>query len=638
MTPIQLLLVEDSEDDAILLLRELHQAIPDIHHLRVDTLEQFDSALRGQRWDIVISDYRLGQFTALEALEKLQNTRRDIPFIVVSGAVGEDVAVTTIKAGASDYIMKDSLTRLASAVDRELRDAVRRDEHRRADEALRQSEERFSKVFKASPVGISISRLSDGRFVEVNDAFLKVFGYRRDELIGFNSFELNMWVDPQQRQRLIARLCRKGSIKEFETKFRTKAGELGDSIISCELIDLNQELHALTLLHDVTERKALEAKLIQSQKMESIGQLAGGIAHDFNNILTVIQGQASLLLAQGQMNPECSESVRDIAWAADRAAKLTRQLLLFSRRQLLQPKILNLHTVVGGMTKMLERILGEDLSLQIRTSPDIPTIKADAGMMEQIILNLAVNARDAMPQGGHLSIEMAEVDIIGNAASFGPEAKAGRFVCLSVSDTGCGIPPENLSRIFDPFFTTKEIGKGTGLGLATIYGIVKQHNGWIKVKSEIGSGTQFQIFLPAMDAPVPAVAKIPRSSMQGGSETILVVEDEEALRSLVAMILRRNGYTVMEAASGVDAWEVWKQHRADIDLVLTDLVMPKGLNGRDLAAQLHAEKPSLKVIFTSGYSAEFLKEGSMLQEGINFLQKPYTCERLLQLVHMCLHS
>jgi signal transduction histidine kinase/ActR/RegA family two-component response regulator len=392
----------------------------------------------------------------------------------------------------------------------------------------------------------------------------------------------------------------------------------------------------LSLFRDVTLQRRLEDQLRQSQKMEAIGQLAGGVAHDFNNILTVIHGHASLLLASG-LDDTGARSAQQITQASERAAGLTRQLLTFSRRQLIQPKRLDMNKVVGNMTDMLGRILGEDVSLQLKYSQSPATVEADAGMMEQVLLNLAVNARDAMPRGGQLGVRISIVEVNEDHVRRHPDARVGTFVCVSKSDTGCGIPPENLPRIFEPFFTTKEIGKGTGLGLATVYGIVKQHQGWIEVESTVGKGSVFRIYVPFIGAEQPEAEKpATQITIRGGTETILLVEDEKPVRELVARILQKYGYKILQAGNGIEAVEVWRQNMDRIDLLLTDLVMPDNMNGRELAETLWKEKPDLKVIFTSGYSADIVGKDFKLESNLNFLQKPYQPQTLALAVRRCL--
>ena len=387
-------------------------------------------------------------------------------------------------------------------------------------------------------------------------------------------------------------------------------------------------------VEDITDRLSLEAQLRQSQKMESIGQLAAGVAHDFNNMLTVIQGHSGMMLSKANLPPGLLDCAQAIYFAAERAASLTRQLLMFSRKNVMQPKPLDLRAVVGNLSKMLKRVLGETITLEFNPLPELPLVQADIGMIEQVIMNLVVNARDAMPNGGTLTISAHPVEIRAAYVQTHPEARVGAFVCLRVSDTGCGMDAATLGRIFEPFFTTKEVGKGTGLGLATVYGIVKQHEGWIEVTSEVGKGSTFNVFLPASSEPLKVAS--PESPLvapvRGGQETILVVEDEPVLRDMAQLILQDCGYRVLEAGSGAEALQVWERQAKAIDLVLTDMVMPGGMSGRELAARLFANHPPLKVIFTSGYNVEEAKTDFFRRSGGVFLQKPYTRADLVKAV------
>ena len=365
-----------------------------------------------------------------------------------------------------------------------------------------------------------------------------------------------------------------------------------------------------------------------TNRMEPIGRLAGGVAHDFNNILTVILGNASHLLERTGTSVEGQEVIR----AAERAANLTKQLLLFSRKQVLQPVDLDLNAVVGNLTRMLQRILGEDILLRADFAARLPIIHADQGMMEQVLLNLAVNARDAMPNGGELCVS-TRLSLATTPDAVRPaDLPTGAYVCLSVRDTGTGIAAQTLPRIFEPFFTTKEAGKGTGLGLATVYGIVKQHGGGIAVDSTPGYGATFHVYLPLAERPVAAAAPRPVESMGGGDECLLVVEDERAVRDLVVRVLKQHGYRVLAATSGAEALELWQAHRAEIALLVTDVVMPGGLTGLELATRLSADRPDLRVVFTSGYSRETSAGAVSLVPGIDFLEKPYHVRQLLSIV------
>jgi PAS domain S-box-containing protein len=387
---------------------------------------------------------------------------------------------------------------------------------------------------------------------------------------------------------------------------------------------------------DVTDMLNLEAQLRHAQKLESVGQLAAGVAHDFNNILTVIQGYSDSLITRASDEAFRVRAAKHISDAARRAATLTRQLLTFSRKQVMQPKIIDLNALLRNVTHMLSRVLGEDIVLEADYLHDLPRIEADGGMIEQIVMNLAVNSRDAMPKGGKLMLATSVAEVNGEYASHHPDARVGRFTCLTVTDTGSGMDAKTMERIFEPFFSTKEVGRGTGLGLATVYGIVRQHEGWINVMSEVGTGTTFTIYFPAIGTAVDSseTAIIEASATRGGKETILLVEDEPEVREFVSEVLRGYDYNVIQAASGPGALRVWDEHKGRIDLLLTDMIMPEGMTGRDLAAHLRQRKPDLKVIYSSGYSSAGRSDAA--QGETAFLAKPYHPPELAHMVRQCL--
>jgi PAS domain S-box-containing protein len=472
----------------------------------------------------------------------------------------------------------------------------------------------------------------DGRFLVANEALAKNFGKETpSQILGLSDVDFFPAELATKFRAEELKVFRGEPLIDYEEKGVSPNGrECTYLTTKVPFRDSEGKIRGLVGIgREITERKQLEEQFRQSQKMDAIGQLSGGVAHDFNNILTVIQGNASLLL-NAQLKPEeKSECSMQIVRATERAADLTRQLLMFSRKQLMQSVNLNLNDVVGQMTKMLQRILGEDIVLQSNYAPNLPPIHADVGMIEQVLLNLVINARDAMPGGGQLTIGTGTEMVDEKQARQNPDAKTGLHVWLTVTDTGCGISVEILPRMFEPFFTTKEVGKGTGLGLATVYGIVKQHHGWISVASEINKGTTFRIYLPP-SAKTGASQKLATSLPQfaRGTETILVVEDELPVRSLVNNLLQRCGYTVLQAKSGADALKIWQEHKDKIQLLLTDIVMPDNMTGIELGRQLQNDKPELKIIYTSGYSGEAAGKGLPLVEGTNFLAKPYRPEKL----------
>jgi PAS domain S-box-containing protein len=497
---------------------------------------------------------------------------------------------------------------------------------------------RLAAIVESSDDAI-IGKDLNGIITNWNNGAEKIFGYAAGEMVGTSILRLIPADRHDEENQILEKIKRGESMKHFETLRQTKDGRLIDiSVTASPITDAaGMVIGVSKVARDITERRKLEAQFRQSQKMEAIGQLAGGVAHDFNNILAVIQLQAGLLKADQNLSLEQLDLAGEIEKAAERAANLTRQLLLFSRRQTMQPRDLDLNQAINDMAKMLRRTLGEDIQLQFKFAMQSLFIHADAGMMDQVLMNLAVNARDAMPKGGQLVIETSAEDFDKSVRAQSARASSGSLVCLSVSDTGCGIPPEIVPRIFEPFFTTKEAGKGTGLGLATVFGIVEQHQGWINVHSEVGHGTTFHIYLPQLTKISRQKPEQPASSvMRGGNETILLVEDDASLRVSLRKSLSQLGYRVLEAVNGIEALEVWKQNRDGIHLLLTDLLMPGGMTGKDLGERLLKENPKLKVIYASGYNAEITSKDFPLEEGVNFLTKPFQAQKLAQTVRNCL--
>ena len=517
---LRVLILEDSDDDAALLLRELRRQNYEPIYARADTAKGMNEALERETWSLVISDYSMPPFTAMQALEILKRRNLDLPFIIVSGTIGEETAAIAMKSGAHDFLTKDKLTRLGAAVERELRDAEERRERKKAEEALRRSEE----------------------------------------------------------------------------------------------------------------------QLRQSQKVEAIGRLAGGIAHDFNNLLTIINGYTELLLARLPGNDKMSRDVNEIRKAGQRAASLTRQLLAFSRKQILEPKVLDLNAIVVELEKMLRRLIGEDIRLTIAPAADLRRIKTDPGQIEQVIMNLVVNARDAMPQGGNLTLETSNVVLDQAYAARHVGVRPGAYVMLAVSDTGCGMDKEAMAHIFEPFFTTKAPGKGTGLGLSTVYGIIKQSGGNVWAYSEPGRGTTFKIYLPQVEGVVDRPPRDgPRTGIPRGSETILLAEDQKELRELIRQMLEMNGYTVIAASDGLEAIEICKRHEAPIHLMLSDVVMPQ-MGGRELAQRLATVRPDMKVLYMSGYTSNAIVHHGILDPGTLFIQKPFTPDSLARKVREVLDA
>lgn len=508
-------------------------------------------------------------------------------------------------------------------------------------ETLRQSEERFRQLAGAVNDVFWMTAPDKNQMLYISPGYERIWGRSCESLVA----SPRSWFDsihPTDQPHVLAAATSKQASGEYDVEYRIlrpdgKVRWIRDRAFSVR--DAAGKVHRIAgLASDITRHRELEEQLRQSQKMETVGQLAGGIAHDFNNILTVILSNAEFLLASPRLDDQDRADTKQIATSATRAASLTRQLLAFSRRQVTQLKPLDLNEIVLSMATFLRRILGEHIQLESQLATDPMGISADANMIEQILLNFAVNSRDAMPGGGSLILKTSSVVIDEAYVRQNIESTAGRYVCLSVTDTGCGIAPEDLPHIFEPFFTTKDIGEGTGLGLATVYGIVKQHQGWITVTSELDRGTTLTVYLPERQETKGLDAESASTPARGGQETILVVEDEVLVRELVTRILRSNGYRVLEAANGPEALSVWQEHASSIDLLFTDMVMPDGLNGRQLAEQLLASRPELKVIYTSGYSTDMAEADLTLRESLNFLQKPYPSQKLTEIVRGCLDN
>ena len=496
-----------------------------------------------------------------------------------------------------------------------------------AEEALKKSEEKYSKVFHAAPAGIAVASLDEARILDANEEYERMYGYRRDELVGRSAFDLELWLDKAQREHIVSLLRRGVPVRDLELKGRTKSGDVRTVRYNGQLINIGGTLCLISAVVDITDRKRLESQLQQAQKLEAVGRLAGGIAHDFNNMLSVILGQADLAShALVPRNP-AYESIQEIRKAAERSAELTRQLLVFARRQDAAPRPLDLNQAISERLAMLRRLIGENVALKWNPSPSPWSVKMDPTQVDQILINLAVNARDAIADVGTLTISTEnwhqEEASPQHAGSEGP----GEWVILRVTDTGTGMGNESLAHIFEPFFTTKEIGKGTGMGLATVYGIVQHNGGRIEVESELGKGTTFRVYLPRTLETAVNVHKAEPTELVRGHETVLVVEDEPAILKIIRTTLQRLGYSVIEAASAKDALTLATRHDGPLHLLLTDVVLPE-MNGRDLYTKIAASHPGIGIIFMSGYSADVFSRPDDGKGDVSFLQKPFSMQEL----------
>jgi PAS domain S-box-containing protein len=641
-------MLEDLAADAHLIERELRKASIDFVSRRVETKEAFLDALIEFQPDIVLSDYNLPQFSGLEALRLLKQNGHSAPFILITGSLTEEVAVECMKEGAHDYILKTSLKRLPSAVLNALQKTKTEEEKRKAEAALHRTEELY-RLIAENTTDLVCMIDTNGNYVFVSPSYKEVLGYNPEDLLGRSCYSL---IHPDDRdwakKRCSQSLAERKPVR-LELRFKHSEGSwrvfeiVGNWIYNAE----GQVQKGILGSRDLTERKRAEnalrdseEQLRQAQKLEAVGQLAGGVAHDFNNILTVISGYSDILLKRIPESDSNRSKVEEIKLAAKRASSLTRQLLAFSRKQVLQPRLFNLNTLVTDIGNMLRRLIGEDIELVTSLTADMAQINADPGQLEQVLMNLVVNARDAMPNGGRITVETTIVEVDRAYAEQHVAVQPGSYVMLAVSDNGSGMDPETMKHIFEPFYTTKDQGKGTGLGLSTVYGIVKQSGGNIWFYSEPGHGTVFKIFLPRVvnaQQPLSPDSDAEYPIAKGGTETILVVEDEPQIRQMACEVLSECGYKLLVAANGVEALRILKEESAAIDLILTDVVMPE-MNGRELAEHVAVARPAAKILYMSGYTNDAIVRHGVLDSGTWFVQKPFSPDALARKIREVLDS
>ncbi len=644
--PLRVLIVEDSEADYELMVHALRRDGFAITAVRVDRQAALTAALQSFRADIVLTDHALPQTSGLDVLRSIQREQPLLPVLIVTGSIDEETAADYIKAGAADYVVKQRLHRLGPAVRRALalKDALR--EAMDAGAASTATERRFRSLIEHSTDVITLLDAA-GTILYSTQSLKPTLGYDAGEMTGHSVLDL---VHPDEQAAAASQLARlyqhPEEIVQAGFRVRHKDGSWRDlEVVIANRLD-DPSIRALVVNYrDVTDRKRAEEalrladeRLRAAQRMEAVGRLAAGIAHDFNNLLTAILGSTDLLLEGLPADHAAREDALESRQAALRAADLTRQLLAFSRQQVLAPRTLDLNAVVRDVERLLRRLIGEDVKLRTVLAANLAPVRADPTQLEQVLVNLAVNARDAMPRGGTLTIETANVALDDAYVADQPVVAAGDYAMIAISDTGTGMDAATRARVFEPFFTTKQRGKGTGLGLATVYGIVKQSGGYIWVYSELGVGTTFKVYLPRVVGPVEPLVTAPAvTGPLRGSETILVVEDQEEVRTLIRKILEARGYGVLTAEDGPAALQAAALHPGPIHLLLSDVVMP-GMSGREVSLLLTTTRTTMRTLYMSGYTDESIVRHGMLEEGVQFLQKPFTAEGLARRVREVLEG
>jgi PAS domain S-box-containing protein len=551
-------------------------------------------------------------------------------------AAGQTFGVLVLQSYTSNMRFCEKDKDVLTFVSQQLASAI---EHKRNEEALRRSEARYRSLVQSAVYGIYRSSL-EGRFLDVNPALIAMLGYGSAEEVLALDAKRDVFLDPEEHERHMRDFRRGVQVENLEVRWKRRDGQAMTVRLSGRVVSSHEDAAGVLemIAEDVTEKRALEDQFRQAQKMEAVGRLAGGVAHDFNNLLMVISGYTEVLLEHTGPEDPLQAKIEAIHQAADRASNLTRQLLAFSRKQLLELKVVDVNIVVRDMERLLRPLIGENIELSTRLAPELGRTRADAGQIEQVIMNLVVNSKDAMPTGGKITIQTANVDLDDDLRRECGYIRPGSYIMLSVSDNGHGMDEETQSRVFEPFFTTKEKGKGTGLGLSTVYGIVKQSGGYVLTQSALGQGATFRIYLPRVEDAAEPVGPLPVSVIEsGGSETILLVEDEESVRQLVRETLESKGYKILEAENGADALQLASQQASPIHMLITDVVMP-GMSGRELATQLCAAWPKTKVLYLSGYTEDAIVHEGVLEAGTSFLQKPFTLQVLSRKVRDILRA
>jgi PAS domain S-box-containing protein len=634
--PVRILVIDDSVTDVELMMSIIRRKGLSVIFDHVDSPEIFQERLVHNDYDVILSDHNLQSWVAMDALDILRQSSKDIPFIVVTGTLGDERAVEYLKQGASDYVLKDNLERLPSVISRALDEKAQRDENTRLQKEILDTKEEWERTFDA--ISDSIMLLDRECVVlRANRATAELLGVDFTTLVGKHCFTIAHKDSRRPLDCPFRRMLLSGREEESEITDMQLEKILRVSTIPVRDRAGNIE-GAIHVMRDITERKRLERELLQAQKLEAIGRLAGGVAHDFNNILGVIMGYSELMR---ERIPEEQTTLRgeltEIRKAGERAAGITRQLLAFSRKQVMQLKVLRLNNVVTDLAKVLRTLIGENIELVIKAANDLGMVRADCVQIQQVLMNLAINARDAMPNGGRLTIATSNVVLDEHYPRLHDPVAPGPYVMVSVTDTGVGMDAETVVHIFEPFFTTKEKEKGTGFGLSIVYGIVKQSGGYVWVYSEPGMGSTFKIYLPRVTEEAKEIPKIAPSAIANhAAATVLLVEDEGALADLVRTVLEQSGYVVLHADRGEDALQVASSYEGEIHLMLTDVILRGTMDGIELSQKLRSVRPQTRVLFMSGYSDALNRADP--QAGLTLLEKPFTNDDLRQKVREALEG
>lgn len=629
---LRLLAVDDNLDDLDLCLHQLKKSGENYRVETASTREQFVSKLQSQAFDVVISDFRMKDWTGLDALEEVRRLSPQTPVILLTGTLGDERAVDCIKQGITDYVLKEQITRLPLAIRRAEEELRLRQAEARAIEALRASEARYRSLVDNAAYGM-YGIVPGGHIIYANPALATMLGYDSPaDLLRLENIS-PIFRNPAVGSRLEEECFLKPSVEATTEWIRKDGRTIVVRLIGRRTQAADDPLAWLEMIaEDITERAVLEKQLLQAQKFEAIGQLAGGIAHDFNNMIGAILGWADIGLDETDSDSRLHRHFEKVRHQAERAAALTRQLLAFARRQILEPRNIDLNQSVTETLSLLEKVIGGNIEMKTRLAPDLAVVRADPTQVEQVLMNLCINARDAMPGGGTIYIETSNAQFDEEYCASQPFARPGSYSLLTVSDTGTGMDAATLDRIFEPFFTTKELGKGTGLGLATVYGIVRQHGGFVHVYSEPGHGTTFRIYLPVSSQPCDSAEPVEDAGpIRGGKEFVLIAEDHDGLRELARETLTSRGYRVLLACDGEQAVREFHEHSLEIDILLLDVVLPK-LSGSEVYAQISQSAPRIPVIFATGYSADLALPDQLRRAGITVLQKPYSPRALARKV------